>query len=797
MKKYICSALLLLAVAAFCLLPIEARAEEVACGTCGDSLMWTLDDTDTLTISGSGAVQYSGNAPWYDYARNIKTISIGPEVTEINIYMFNNCDNLEDIWVDAGNAYYSSDEYGVLFNKEKTELIRFPARCFGAYMGEYEIPESVTAIWEHAFYNAGVLSAITLPNNLQYIGYAAFWECWGLAGDLIIPAGVTYIEDLAFKGCDGLERVFFAGDAPQLNGSPFLYFEDLPVFVPVGNTTWTDSVMQQNYGGTLKWARYGSCGENLLWTLDDEGTLTIEGEGDMEDYSDNTAPWTDYADSVVKVDIADGVTSVGDCAFYQMWGLTRVSLGADVASIGTNAFAYTGLTDITIPDSITSIGYQAFYASALTEVWIPANVQTIDWYAFLGCDALTSICVAPENQSYSSDECGVLFNKDKTHLICYPGGRAGAYDIPNGVISFSYLAFAFCDGLTAVQIPDGVTVLELELFYCCENLETVGIPATVTEIKSNAFGFCSAITEIHYNGSEEQWSAITIEFGNDAVKNATVNFAVVPCVHSYGAWERVNDSTHRRTCTLCRKDVQMGNHTWNTGKVTDEAGCNKTGTKIYTCSNCGATKTETIEKTAHSYAQEWSTDESGHWLECSVCGDKKNMAAHTPGATATETSAQICSFCSYVIVQPLGHTHSYGAEWARSDGQHWHSCACGAKTDTASHAWDEGKVTQEPTQTETGIQTFSCTVCGAKREQVLSKLPADPQPSEPDGTLPTQPTATDGTNPTEPASAPTSPLPQEGNDVGDGNTGVMIAVIASAVVLGIAFVLLIVIKKKK
>ena len=99
-------------------------------GECGDNLTWSLDtDTGVLTISGTGDMyywDYGSYAPWYSNRSSIKTVVIGDSVTSIGDYAFRGCTGLTSITVKEGNPNYSSDEYGVLFNKDKTLLIQYP-----------------------------------------------------------------------------------------------------------------------------------------------------------------------------------------------------------------------------------------------------------------------------------------------------------------------------------------------------------------------------------------------------------------------------------------------------------------------------------------------------------------------------------------------------------------------------------------------------------------------------------------------------------------------------------------------
>jgi hypothetical protein len=108
---------------------------------------------------------------------------------------------------------------------------------------------------------------------------------------------------------------------------------------------------------------------------------------------------------------------------------------------------------------------------------------------------LTSINVDAANTQYSSEN-GVLFNKDKTTLICYPAGKTGSYVIPNSVTTIGDYAFAYCSGLTSVTIPNSVTTLGKRAFYNCNGLSSVTIPNSVTTIGDWAFESCNGLTSV-------------------------------------------------------------------------------------------------------------------------------------------------------------------------------------------------------------------------------------------------------------------------------------------------------------
>ena len=229
-------------------------------------------------------------------------------------------------------------------------------------------------------------------------------------------------------------------------------------------------------------------GRNLTWSLDTEtGVLAIEGSGKMcQLQEDSGAPWFEEREYIKKVTIGDGVSSISDCAF------TRCP----------------NLSDITIPGSVTSIGNLAFSA----------------------CTGLTRITVASDNNDYSSDNAGVLFNKDKTRLILCPCGFSGSYAIPDSVTSIgdmsffqcagltsvsmgsrvAYIgasAFCACKGLTDINIPDSVTTIETEAFHDCLLLSSVTIPEKTTYIGGLAFTYCLSLTGITVASENPNYSS--------------------------------------------------------------------------------------------------------------------------------------------------------------------------------------------------------------------------------------------------------------------------------------------------
>lgn len=141
----------------------------------------------------------------------------------------------------------------------------------------------------------------------------------------------------------------------------------------------------------------GTCGDNLTWVLDSEGTFTISGKGKMDDYptAEGLIPWTQYKERIYSVIIQEGVTTVGDSAFWECKNLTSVKLSSTITSIGESAFdACTRLKNIDVSNTkITEIGAWAFSHSGLTAFSIPEGVTSIESSAFWGCENLKSIVI--------------------------------------------------------------------------------------------------------------------------------------------------------------------------------------------------------------------------------------------------------------------------------------------------------------------------------------------------------------------------------------------------------------------
>ena len=586
----------------------------------GYNVIWNLTDEDhdgtseTLSIIGTGAMNGDDIdgvvTPWLNYRGDIKTVIIRPgvtsigkdnfqccesltsvtipssvtsigrsafwgcesllsvdipaSVTSIGYYAFTDCTSLLSINVADGNPNYKSGD-GVLFNKEGTTLIHYPA---GKTATSYTIPSSVTRIEDEAFYECENLSSVTIPSSVTSIGTYLFEGCTSLSS-VTIPASVTSIGVDAFADCTNLKTInllrYDANANPKITtlGHVDVSYNfretpaDLVIWVPFeALDIYKAADGWKSCAGKIK-ARGGFCGDpnvnegkNVTWYLTDEDgdnneeTLTIAGSGDMKNYvSDSDAPWNNYKSSIKTVVIDNGVTSIGKNAFYLCQGLTSVTIPYGVKDIGGKAFYICDkLASVTIPSSVMTIDDCAFFNTSLTSVNIPASVSLLGKDVFSSCSALESITVDKDNPKYDSrDGCNAIIEKNGNTLILgckntvIPDGVTSignnAFDgctgltsitIPSSVTSIGNNAFDGCTGLTSITIPSGVTSIGQGTFLNCTGLTSVTIPASVTSIGYDAFMGCIGVSDVYCFGVPKTWGQSSGDFISDPNKTKTV-----------------------------------------------------------------------------------------------------------------------------------------------------------------------------------------------------------------------------------------------------------------------------------
>ena len=406
--------------------------------------------------------------------------------------------------------------------------------------------------------------------------------------------------------------------------------------------------------------------------------------------------------SLTSVTIPDSVTSIGDCAFMDCSSLKSVTIPDSVTSIGEGAFYdCSSLTSVTIPDSVTSIGDYAFYGcESLTSVVIPDSVTCIGNCAFWKCSSLASVTI-PDSVTSIGD--GAFYNCTSLTSVTIPGS----------VTSIDKDAFCFCRSLTSVTIPDSVTSIGSSAFYGCTSLTSVTIPDGVTSIGEFAFDHCTSLTSVAIPNS-------VTSIGRAAFSN---------CAALTGIWATEGNSHYSSDASgvLFSKDkttlVQCPG-TLAACMIPDSV----TSIVGYAFAGCTSLTNVTIPDSVTSIGYD-AFSYCKSLTDVYYAGSEAQWKAISITSNGNDDLLNANIHYNYV-----SHTHSYKdvvtAPTCTEKGYTTHTCACGDSyvdtyTDALGHAWDNGKVTKEPTETETGVKTFTCTRCGETKTESIPVVSVD------------------------------------------------------------------------
>ena len=382
----------------------------------------------------------------------------------------------------------TSDNFEYTVAEGKATITKFNDNTAAAVTIPSEIGDyPVTAIGEYAFYGCTSLASVTIPNSVTSIGISAFYSCTSLES-ICLPSGLD-VRTAAIPNTATLVRYEFGTDKVTITKAS------------LGNGRTTVTIPSS------------ICGV----------PVTAIGEEAFQDYT-----------SLESVMIPNSVISIGEKAFSHCTSLASVTIPNGVQTIRNSTFVgCTSLASVTIPNSVTSIEKWAFNGCiSLTSVTIPSGVQTIGNDAFVNCTSLKRIEVNESNNSYSSSDDGVLFNKEKTALITYPCGKTDtSYTIPSGVTSIGENAFNHCTSLESVTIPSGVQTIGNYAFFNCKSLANVTMPSGVQTIGNDAFFSCTSLASVAIPSSvtsigDEAFvdctslASVTIESGLQTIGNS-------------------------------------------------------------------------------------------------------------------------------------------------------------------------------------------------------------------------------------------------------------------------------------
>lgn len=391
-----------------------------------------------------------------------------------------------------------------------------PRFAYQSAITSVEIPESVTAIGDQAFYQCSGITTLTIPVNVVYIGSSAFYgtrvqsltwnarECWSYGGitsysqsslapitigdqvevlppyfaigtaitSITIPSSVKYIGYNAFSNCRQLTTVTIPDSVTVIDDYAFYYCNRLGT-IHIGKSV--------NYIGLEAFARYASGSTtDVQLTWDARHCETV---GRL--FSSRSFTQLTIGDEVEWIPKYFGNYAV----------ITSIDIPASVKTISDEAFEHcSSLTEVILPNSVETIGQYAFYGcSALRSIYIPASVTSLANNAFGYCRSLTSIVVDEANPVYDSrDHCNAIIETASNALM--KGCKRTV--IPQTVTALRESSFNDCDGMTSITIPPSVTSFGSYAFESCSDLTSVTLPNSDFSMGYYVFSLCPAMNTV-------------------------------------------------------------------------------------------------------------------------------------------------------------------------------------------------------------------------------------------------------------------------------------------------------------
>ena len=574
---------------------------------------------------------------------DLTSVVVSPKVTEIVYCAFASCANLETVILPEGLV---SIEQSAFEQTESLHEITLPDTL--EYLGTYSfyksgltalsVPDSVTTIDDNAF-NQSQIQVLDLGNGLQTIGYAAFANT--PVGSVVLPESLTELGGSAFANCGALSSVTIGSGLTHIGSDAFAR---------------TASLLEITIPGTVDWIDEGAFADSALKAVTLSEGVGFIGNGAFRDCNNLTEmyfPASVYYVSSTAFNSCSSLTKLtvdannkhyfsnGNCIISHD-GILQVGCGSSVIPNDGSVQCIEGyafydcdsLQSIVFPDSLEIIGEGAFEdCDSITSVVIPDSVTTIGVYAFSRCDSLVDAKLGD----------GVEF----MGALAFFGCPLQSVDLGNHLPFIAPTVFSGT-ALSTVFIPDSVTSIMYYAFENCENLTSIELPISVTTIEWDAFYGCDSLTDVYYQGTEADRENIDIDWGNDALLNATWHYGWVSdkwaelptCDHEYdsvcdsdcnlcGARRKAPhayENACAEWCSLCKEWRETPGH------IYDNA-CDDT------CNECG----EMRAVTAHWYdnACDDTCNECGAWREtaghvydnacdvdCNECGAFRKVGDH-------------------------------------------------------------------------------------------------------------------------------------------------------------------------
>ncbi len=448
----------------------------------------------------------------------------------------------------------------------------------------------------------------------------------------------------------------------------------------------------------------------LNWTLANDGTLTISGDGAIPDYDGTTTnrpSWEAESNpAITAINIDSGVTGIGNYAFYKSTAMS-VLIANTVTSIGDSAFrgpepsenSSSSLLAVTIPSSVASIGNDAFrYCGSLTSASISEGLKVIGERAFRGCTSLQYIDFPA---SITSVGAGAFTDCSKMVSVRFAPGTAS--------VAIGDNLFSGCHYLTTIVLPEKASTIGNGMFSSCLSLTELYIPADVEYIMNinsastdGPFQQCTALKVINYAGTQADWNAKggqqALLRTNGGGSGITVNYEV-PFNNPFAPIDGdPGDLVMDEEDPPTEEDPCKDGHT---GTADANGNCTVCGKPF----NGSENPTDPpAEETCKDGVHVGEDDGTGH---CTKCGELLNPGTEEP--------------------TPQVHQHAWSADWAKNGTHHWHDCGaegCPATENTAKDGYGEHQyggwtVDTNATASTAGSRHRDCSVCGYRQSESI------------------------------------------------------------------------------